>query len=539
MMAFPTETTSSSISLQQNSFRLALRLAMVFAVVKLAIHIATNIYTPHIGYRMLPDEYYYILCGRLLAWGYVDHGPMVALQARMAESIFGLWVPGFRIFSAMAGAVRVGLTGLMTWTLGGRQAAQALAMMAVLAAPQYLRLDGILSMTSFESMFWMGCLLTVMLMVQGASARCWLIFGTLAGLGLLNKPSMGFFLMGLCAGLLITKERRILWSRWTLVGIAVILLLVTPYILWQAQHSWVTLEFLHNAALGRQRNGSLREVLSIGSMYFVLSQIRTLNPLSALIWVAGLIWLLMGKGARQWRWIGWMYLIFASIMFAMNAKDYYVDPVYPVLFAAGGVAWQCIFALTQDWQRIGRVAFPLMNGLLIITGLVLLPMSIPVLRPAPLSRYYITISKLKVYEGPIMLPGYYGDRMYQQQFVDEVARIYNSLPAQDRGKIGIFTPNYELSSVLNVLGAKDGLPIAISGHNNYWIWGPHGYTGEVMIVVSEETPEELRDVWSSVQIVGRTRHPYAAPNVGFDYIYLVRGRVRPYAADWNNIKAFG
>ena len=60
-----------------------------------------------------------------------------------------------------------------------------------------------------------------------------------------------------------------------------------------------------------------------------------------------------------------------------------------------------------------------------------------------------------------------------------------------------------------------------------------------MIVVSEETPEELKDVWSSVQIVGRTRHPYAAPNVGFDYIYLVRGRVRPYAADWNNIKAFG
>ena len=80
MMAFPTETTSSSISLQQNSFRLALRLAMVFAVVKLAIHIATNIYTPHIGYRMLPDEYYYILCGRHLAWGYVDHGPMVTLR---------------------------------------------------------------------------------------------------------------------------------------------------------------------------------------------------------------------------------------------------------------------------------------------------------------------------------------------------------------------------------------------------------------------------------------------------------------------------
>ena len=180
-----------------------------------------------------------------------------------------------------------------------------------------------------------------------------------------------------------------------------------------------------------------------------------------------------------------------------------------------------------------------MNSLLVLTGLVLLPMSIPVLRPTALSRYYYTLSRLSIYEGPVMLPGFYGDRMYQQQFVDDVARIYNSLPAQDRTKAGIFTQIYEHASILNVLGAKDGLPVAISGHNNYWIWGPHGYTGEVMIVLSGDSPEQMRKVWSSVQLVGKTRHPYAAPYVGYDYIYLVRGRVRPYAADWINIKIYG
>jgi hypothetical protein len=530
MMAFPKETIASFVSSQPNSLRLALRLAAIFAAIKLAVHIAANLYTPHLGYGMVPDELYFIVCGRHLAWGYVDQGPMVALQARLAESIFGLWVPGVRLFSAVAGAVRVGLTGLLAWTLGGRRTAQAMAMIGVLTAPQYLKLDGILSMNSFESMFWMGCLLTLMIMVRGASRRCWLIFGTLAGLGLLNKPSMGFFLVALCFGLLITGERRILWSRWTLAGLAVMLLLVTPFILWQAQHSWAMLEFLH---------GPARELRHDILPDFLLAPIRTLNPLCALLWIAGLIWLLASKEAGQWRWIGWMYLIFLATMFAMNAKDYYLIPIYPVLFAAGGVAWQYAFARTQGWQRLGRVAFPLMNGLLVLSGIVLLPSSFPILRPAALLRYYSAISIHRLYRGPTYLQDFYVERLGRQEFADNIARIYNALPVQDRVKVGIFTHAYGSASVINVYGAKYGLPTVISGSNNYWIWGPHGYTGEVMLVLSPDSPEEMRKVWSSVQIVGEVRYPYTPPYVNNDHIYLVRGRVRSYAADWNSIKDYG
>lgn len=528
-MAFPTKTMATDTSPQPNSFRQALRLAMIFAAVKLAIHLATNLYTPHLGYGLLPDELYFIVCGRHLAWGYVDQGPMVALQARLAESIFGLWVPGVRIFSALAGAVQVGLTGLLAWTLDGRRAAQALAMMAVLTAPQYLKISSYLSMNSFESMFWMGCVLTLMLMVRGASPRYWLIFGTLAGLGLLNKPSMGFFLVAICVALLIPGERRIFYSRWMLAGIAVMLLLVAPFIHWQAQNSWAMLEFLHGA------EGHVR----VGLLHFILLQLRTLNPVNALIWIAGLIWLLLSKLARQWRWIGWMYLIFLAIMIAMKAKEYYADPVYPVLFAAGGVAWQYAFARTQRWQRRGRVAFPVMNGVLIFCGLVLLPMSFPLMRPTVLSRYYYTISTFRPYDGPSKLPDFYGDRLGWQEFANDITRIYNSLPPQDQAKVGIITRYYEQASVINVLGAKYGLPLAISGHNNYWIWGPHGYTEEVMIVLSADSPEQMRKEWYSVQIVGGIRNPYAPPYVSYDHIYLVRGRARPYAADWNIFKLYG
>ncbi len=54
----------------------------------------------HLGYSYFRDEFYYIVCGRHLAWGYVDHGPLVALQARLAETLFGTSILGIRLLSA-------------------------------------------------------------------------------------------------------------------------------------------------------------------------------------------------------------------------------------------------------------------------------------------------------------------------------------------------------------------------------------------------------------------------------------------------------
>src|SRR5277367_6165219 len=192
----------------------ALRLAALFALLKLAMQVGATIYTTHIGYGYFRDEMYYIMCGRFLDWGYVDQSPMVALQARLATILFGKSLVGLRFFSALAGAARVFLTGLIAWSLGGRRSAQGLAMLAVVVAPCYIGGDGYLSMNSFESIFWMGCILTLIWIVRGASPKWWLVVGVFAGLGLENKTSMTFFLVALVCGLLVTPQRRLLWNRW-------------------------------------------------------------------------------------------------------------------------------------------------------------------------------------------------------------------------------------------------------------------------------------------------------------------------------------
>ena len=170
------------------ALRSALRLAFRFAAIKLILHIATNLWEAHIGYGYFRDELYYILCGRHLAWGYVDHGPGVALQANLALAIFGKSVAGIRMLSAAGGAARVFLTGILAWSLGGRRPGQALAMIGVLLAPQYLGTDSYLSMNSMESAFWMTCLLALILILRGGSEKLWLILASPPDLALFNKP---------------------------------------------------------------------------------------------------------------------------------------------------------------------------------------------------------------------------------------------------------------------------------------------------------------------------------------------------------------
>src|SRR3984885_3394788 len=135
-------TDSITIHHADPGLRQALRLAAIFAVVKLLFQFGLTLYTQHLGYGYFRDEFYYIACGHHLAWGFVDHGPIVALQARLGELLFGDSLFAIRILSALAGASTVFLTGLLAWALGGRRPAQALAVLGGLVAAVYIAHEG-------------------------------------------------------------------------------------------------------------------------------------------------------------------------------------------------------------------------------------------------------------------------------------------------------------------------------------------------------------------------------------------------------------
>ncbi len=508
-------------------------MALVFAAIKFAIQLAANVWQAHLGYGYFRDEMYYLECGRHLAWGYVDHGPGVAVQARLAELLFGKSLAGIRVFAGLAGAARVLLTGILAWSLGGRRPAQALAMIGVLVAPQYLSMDGYLSMNSVESVFWMGCVLALILMVRGGSERLWLVFGVSAGLGLLNKPSMTFFLVALLFALLVTRQRRLLFNRWSATGVVLLVLIAMPNLLWQIHHNWPTLEFLRDGLIENKN-------VKLGPVAFLVTQIVNLQPLTLLIWGAGVIWLLHNAAAKSWRWIGITYVVFLPVMMALHAKDYYVAPIYPVLFAAGGIAWEMRFAGRRRVAQGRAFAFPILETVMLVFCVLVSPMSFPVLRPTTWIAYTKATGLYKTTtnsenEATGVLPQFYADRFGWQEEVDEVSRIYQGLSAEDKAKVGIICSNYGEASAIDFLG--HGLPPAISGHNNYYLWGPHGATGEVMIIITGGTVDDLKENYSSVEIVGRMDNPYSMPYERRN-IYLARGRKTNLTTGWWELKRY-
>jgi len=515
-------------------FRVILWLSLSFAALKIAIHIVTNIMAQHAGYGIFRDEMYYLMCGRHLAFGYVDQPPLSAVQARITDVLFGyqqMW--SLRLIPAIAGGGKVFLTGMLVWALGGGRRAAVLAMIGVLVVGVYLGIDSFLSMNCLDPVFWMACVLALIRIVQDESPRSvrswWIVLGVSAGFGLENKDSEVFFLVCTLAALLLRRQRRILLSRWFAVAVALIVLIALPNLLWQIHYHFPTLEWLRDVAKSDKD-------VKLPPLSFLGAQLFMLQPLTVFLWAAGIFWLLFSRAARAWRFLGLTYVLFLPLMIVLHAKDYYLAPIYPAYFAAGGIAWLS-WAGEKRWRSALIAAYA---TLLVCSFFLTLPFSVPVLPPKQFIAYENRLGfKPKDSENhdPTLLPQFYADRFGWTDLVAQVSTIYHSLPPNEQAVTGILASNYGQASAINILGAKEGLPTAISGHQNYWIWGPRGYTGQEMIVINHETLAEMNSTYASCKLAAMRTNPLAMPWERGP-IYLCYGRKTTYAADWKDFKHY-
>ena len=103
-----------------------------------------------------------------------------------------------------------------------------------------------------------------------------------------------------------------------------------------------------------------------------------------------------------------------------------------------------------------------------------------------------------------------------------------------RSHTAIFGQNYGQAGAIDLFGPKYGLPPAISGHQNYFLWGPRGYTGESMIVM-DDREENLKGLFADVQKEGSVFHPYSMPYQHFDVFYC-QGMRSPLEEIWPRLK---
>jgi Dolichyl-phosphate-mannose-protein mannosyltransferase len=509
-------------------------LAVGFGLLKYALATLGQFAIQHAGYGVFRDELYFIVCGRHPAWGYVDQPPIIPLVARISESLFGLHsLALFRTFPSLAGAAEVALTGLLAWRMGASRWAQALAMTGILLAPMVMGMDATLSTSVFEPVFWMIVALALMELARlagsgmrsGRAVACWWVaLGVTAGLGLENKWNEFFFLACLLAALLLTKQRNVLASKWFLIGFALIVLLILPNLLWEVRHHWATLVLLHNDQIDGKN-------VQLGPLPFVLNQIVVFGPLWAPLWIGGILWLLFSRGARNFRFLGVTYLLYLPLMIVLHAKDYYLAGIYPLYFAAGAAAWDALFR--KGWLRRGLT--PAYVALHLLATAIALPVILPVLTPARelayMKRLHLHPPKLET-ETTAALPQYFADMLDWRDKANLLAAAWWSLPSAERAQAVIYAKNYGDASAVSVY--RPDVPQAISGHQNYFLWGPRGYTGSVMIVFGENR-KTLESEFDSVKEFAQDTNPYVEPYERGP-IFICRGLHENLQTLWPKVK---
>jgi hypothetical protein len=133
------------------------------------------------------------------------------------------------------------------------------------------------------------------------------------------------------------------------------------------------------------------------------------------------------------------------------------------------------------------------------------------------------------------LPQIYADQFGWKEMAQVVADAYRKLPPDEQKTCAIFGQNYGQAGAINLFGARLGLPNAISGHQNYYYWGPGGYTGECMIVMGDQQ-ERLEALFDDVEFAGKVDHPLSMPYEHFDVFLCRRPKFGTLAEIWPQVK---
>jgi hypothetical protein len=495
------------------------RPSVLLALACLVLHALAN---GHYGF--FRDELYFIVCGDRPDWGYVDQPAIVPLLASWSHFAFGGFLLGFRLLPALSMTATVALTAELARRIGGSRFAQWLAGSCVLLGSIFL-IQGVLFSTDvFQPLTWLGLGWALVRLEQTGDERWWLAFGAIAGFSLNTKYLIAFYLVALAVGLLVTPLRKSLSRPWVYLAILLTVLMVLPNVLWQQAHGWPFIELGKAGASGKNIEMSPPE--------FFLQQIILTGPMVTVVWLCGL-WAGVVRpklGVARAFPIAWVLLL---LLFDLtHGKAYYLASIYPTLLAFGAVRM-------EEWVGSAMARRAVLAGVVLL-GALAAPLTLPLLPVDTFIRYQKAIGFMPSageHQALGVLPQYYADMFGWREMAERVAAVYRSLPPQERSRAVFYGENYGEAAAIDVFGRHLGLPPAIGGHNSYYMWGPRGHDGSVVIIIGGSR-QHYAQLFRSFEVVGRIETPYAMPYETNQPIYVLRDIKTPLRDYWPNVKNY-
>jgi len=463
------------------------------------------------------DELQFLSDARHLDWGFVAYPPLTPFLERISLAIFGVSLVGLRLISVLFQAAAIVVTGHITRELGGNRLAQIAAALAVALSALPLFEGTEFQYSSFDYLWWVLIAYFVVRLLKTGNPRWWLAVGATIGIALMTKYTVLFFLAGLVGGVVLTPARRYLWSRWFWVAVGLAALIFLPNFLWQVRHDFISIHFL--------RHIHARDVGEGRADHFLRDQFWICtNPFAVPLWIAGLMCFFR---ERRYRLLAWMYLIPLILFTLGKGRGYYLAAAYPMLIAMGAVAAErWLASLSLFWSRTLKTVY--FTGLL-ACGALFAAILLPFTSSGPLKQFALKIN------------GDLREEIGWPELVQQVAAIRDSLPPEQRDRVGIFVGNYGEQGAIEILGPAYRLPMPISMTNSAWLRGYPAIPPSALIVLGFSREDADRD-FTGCRLVGHNGNSEGVKNEESQYhpdILLCDAPRQSWNDFWRDHQSFG
>ncbi len=499
-----------------------------FAFVKFAIHILT---AQNGGYYC--DELYAIDMSKHLALGYVDLPPLVPALIALTRALLGESLLAIHFVPALAGSATLVFVCLITREFGGKLFAAAVSALCYLISG-FCWMNTFFGYDSFDQLWLAIFLFLLVRFIKTGNKKLWIGLGVTAGLAVMTKTTILYYGPGFLIALLISKYRGHLLTRWPWLGAGLCLVIAAPYIAWEVVNHWLSLEYWKNYAEFLYRPTPFE--------YFI-AVVVSVNPVAFPIIVAGLYRIFRRFEGISYSLAGILIVIAMVLLISLHARYHMYAALYNPLIAAGSVffeeALSRISLSKLQWKKGLQTAA---IAVLAAGGVVALPAGVPMLPPDQMRQYvkvfgfYHLAPRLD--KNSPEFPLSYGYRNGWDSLVKEVADVYHGLSPEDRAKVGgILADWYGPAGAINLLGPRYGLPHALSGQLNYYLWGPGDSSWDVMIALSWGTGR-YGSAFSDCQQVDTISAEASGLGIDRMPIYVCRKPTRPIKDIWASLKYF-
>lgn len=238
------------------------------------------------------DEAYYWEWSRRLAAGYTDHPPAVAF-AIAAFSWIARTPFTVRLAFVLCGLAAALATGGAATVFARDRRAGAFAALAVTLAPMMTVAFGIASPDGPFAFAWAVSIYLAALAFDRVQPRWFIGLGVALGVALMARFFSWALVFGIVAASFVPANRRV-WRAGMPLAIAIALAIYAPFLIWNAQHDWISFTF---AFLQRHPNDEVQfarpftlyllGLLAFSPGLWIAASISAVRPRYALVaWTA-------------------------------------------------------------------------------------------------------------------------------------------------------------------------------------------------------------------------------------------------------------